>query len=182
MSARYAFKTTGGRMDRDLKNLKLNINQLAELAGVCRQTVAKRLKDIQPAGGHEKLKLYRLTDIISAFMNIPAPASLEDMDPQSRKAWYQSERERLKFEQETAELIPAVDVRRELVIFGKILSEELAKLPDILACDAGINQNAVNRVRQIIDDLRRQITTRVIQANDWHDSTPQVVQEIHQVE
>ncbi|HFP5165869.1 TPA: DUF1441 family protein, partial [Escherichia coli] len=110
------------------------------------------------------------------------PASLEDMDPQSRKAWYQSERERLKFEQETAELIPAVDVHRELVIFGKILSEELAKLPDILARDAGINQNAVNRVRQIIDDLCRQITTRVIQANDWRDSTPQVVQEIHKGE
>ncbi|EEV3401344.1 DUF1441 family protein [Escherichia coli] len=78
--------------------------------------------------------------------------------------------------------IPAVDVHRELVIFGKILSEELAKLPDILARDAGINQNAVNRVRQIIDDLCRQITTRVIQANDWRDSTPQVVQEIHKGE
>ena len=149
-------------MDRELKNLKLNINQLAELAGVCRQTVAKWLKDIQPAGGHEKLKLYRLTDIISAFMNIPAPASLEDMDPQSRKAWYQSERERLKFEQETAELIPAVDVRRELVIFGKILSEELAKLPNILARDAGLKPLAVNRVQSIIDDLRNQIISRMV--------------------
>lgn len=181
MPVRCMFKSfRRDEMDRELNNLKLNINQLAGLAGVCRQTAAARLKNIQPAGGHEKLKLYRVTDIVAAFLEMTEPASLDDMDPQSRKAWYQSERERLKFEQETATLIPAVDVRKELVIWGKAINEELVKLPDILERKAGINQNAVNRAREIIDDLCEQIATRVIQANDWQGNDSQVAQEIHQ--
>ncbi|MBA1026075.1 terminase, partial [Escherichia coli] len=55
-------------MDRELKNLMLNINQLAAIAGICRQTAAARLQNIQPAGGHDKLKLYRVADIVSAFL------------------------------------------------------------------------------------------------------------------
>ncbi|POL44291.1 hypothetical protein C3F21_25175, partial [Escherichia coli] len=51
-------------MDHELKNLVLNINQLAALSGLHRQTVVARLKNIRPAGGHDKLKLYRLTDIL----------------------------------------------------------------------------------------------------------------------
>ncbi|EOJ4069841.1 DUF1441 family protein, partial [Escherichia coli] len=47
-------------MDRELKNLHLNISQLAALSGAHRQTVAARVKNISPAGGHESnLKLYR---------------------------------------------------------------------------------------------------------------------------
>lgn len=58
-------------MDRELKNLMLNINQLAAIAGICRQTAAARLKNIQPAGGHDKLKLYRVTDILTCFLIFP---------------------------------------------------------------------------------------------------------------
>ncbi len=38
-------------MDHELKNLVLNINQLAALSGLHRQTVVARLKNIRPAGG-----------------------------------------------------------------------------------------------------------------------------------
>ncbi len=51
-------------MDRELKNLHLNISQLAALSGAHRQTVAAQVKnDVPQPGGHESnLKLYRLTD------------------------------------------------------------------------------------------------------------------------
>ncbi len=102
-------------MDRELKNLTLNISQLAALSGVHRQTAAARLQNLPVAGGHESnLKLYRVVDIVSAFLALPPPVAEGEMDAHERKAWYQSERERLKFEQETAQLIPASDVRREL--------------------------------------------------------------------
>ncbi|ELE0424049.1 DUF1441 family protein, partial [Escherichia coli] len=85
-------------MDRELKNLHLNISQLAALSGAHRQTVAARVKNISPAGGHESnLKLYRLTDILAELMKAPLPVDNEEMDPHARKAWYQSERDRLKF-------------------------------------------------------------------------------------
>ncbi|EEC8925942.1 DUF1441 family protein, partial [Escherichia coli] len=94
-------------MDRELKNLHLNISQLAALSGAHRQTVAARVKNISPAGGHESnLKLYRLTDILAELMKAPLPVDNEEMDPHARKAWYQSERDRLKFEQETGQLVP----------------------------------------------------------------------------
>lgn len=155
-------KHSGAGMDRELKNLMLNINQLAAIAGICRQTAAARLKNIQPAGGHDKLKLYRVTDILTCFLDLPVPASLEEMEPHDRKAWYQSERERLKFEQETAQLIPADDVRKEMAIWGEIVSEELEKLPSILARDAGLKPMAVNRVQSIIDDLCNLIISRMV--------------------
>ena len=48
-------------MDRELKNLTLNISQLAALSGVHRQTAAARLQNLPVAGGHESnLKLYRV--------------------------------------------------------------------------------------------------------------------------
>ncbi|HBA9466732.1 TPA: DUF1441 family protein, partial [Escherichia coli] len=98
-------------MERELKNLTLNISQLAALSGVHRQTAAARLQNLPVAGGHESnLKLYRVVDIVSAFLALPPPVAEGEMDAHERKAWYQSERERLKFEQETAQLIPASDV------------------------------------------------------------------------
>ncbi|WP_332121358.1 DUF1441 family protein, partial [Escherichia coli] len=56
-------------MDRELKNLTLNISQLAALSGVHRQTAAARLQNLPVAGGHESnLKLYRVVDIVSAYL------------------------------------------------------------------------------------------------------------------
>ncbi|NPN98952.1 DUF1441 family protein, partial [Escherichia coli] len=81
-----------------------------------------------------------------------------------RKAWYQSERERLKFEQETAQLIPASDVRREFAIWAKAVVQVLETLPDILERDCGLQPAAVSRVQSIIDDLRDQIALRVTEA------------------
>jgi hypothetical protein len=41
---------------------KLNINQLAGITGVHRQTVAARLKNVEPApGSNAKLKLFQIT-------------------------------------------------------------------------------------------------------------------------
>ncbi|EFX17273.1 hypothetical protein ECO2687_05391 [Escherichia coli O157:H- str. H 2687] len=151
-------------MDHELKNLVLNINQLAALSGLHRQTVVARLKNIRPAGGHDKLKLYRLTDILTEFLALPPPVAEGEMDAHERKAWYQSERERLKFEQETAQLIPASDVRREFAIWAKAVVQVLETLPDILERDCGLQPAAVSRVQSIIDDLRDQIALRVTEA------------------
>lgn len=78
-------------MDRELKNLTLNISQLAALSGVHRQTAAARLQNLPVAGGHESnLKLYRVVDIVSAFLALPPPVAEGEMDAHERKAWYPS--------------------------------------------------------------------------------------------
>ncbi|HKM97787.1 MAG TPA: DUF1441 family protein, partial [Buttiauxella sp.] len=56
-------------MDQEIATLKLNINQLAGITGVHRQTVAARLKNVEPApGSNSKLKLYLVTDILTELM------------------------------------------------------------------------------------------------------------------
>ncbi|MBF5132717.1 DUF1441 family protein, partial [Escherichia coli] len=105
-----------------------------------------------------------VVDIVSAFLALPPPVAEGEMDAHERKAWYQSERERLKFEQETVQLIPASDVRREFAIWAKAVVQVLETLPDILERDCGLQPAAVSRVQSIIDDLRDQIALRVTEA------------------
>ena len=87
------------------------------------------------------------------------------MLPPDRKAWFQSERERLKFQQETGELIPASEVTREFSSMAKAVVQVLETLPDILERDCAMTPAAVVRVQQVIDDLRDQVALKVEQAD-----------------
>ena len=98
-------------------------------------------------------------------MKAPAPVENQEMLPQDRKAWYQSERERLKFEQEVGELLPASEVAREYSALAKAMVQVLETLPDILERDCALTPTAVSRVQGIIDDLRDQIAHQVLSDN-----------------
>ena len=164
-------------MDKELKNLRLNINQIAAVTDLHRQTVTARLSDVPLApGSNQKLKLYAVTDILTSLLSRSTSPDLVEVDkmlPPDRKAWYQSERERLKFEQETAQLIPASDVRREFAFMAKAVVQVLETLPDILERDCGLQPAAVSRVQNIIDDLRDQIALRVCEADADEEDQPQ---------
>ena len=103
-------------MDSELKNFRLNINQLATLTDLHRQTISSKLSNVEPTpGSNAKLKLYSVLDILKELLSRTTSEELVDVDkmlPPDRKAWFQSERERLKFQQETGELIPASEVVR----------------------------------------------------------------------
>ena len=116
------------------------------------------------AGMNQTLS-YKLTSVLSELMKMPTPVSGDDMAPQDRKAWYQSERERLKFEQEIGELLPASDVAREMASMAKAMIQGLETLPDILERDCAMTPSAVLRVQNIIDDMRDQIAQKVADAD-----------------
>ena len=155
-------------MDNELKNLRLNINQLAALTNLHRQTVASRLSNVEPApGSNSRLKLYSVLDILRELLGrttTPELVAVDKMTPPDRKAWFQSERERLKFQQETGELIPASEVSREFASMAKAVVQVLETLPDILERDCAMTPSAVVRVQKVIDDLRDQIAMKVEQA------------------
>ncbi|EER3274158.1 DUF1441 family protein [Escherichia coli] len=157
-------------MDRELKNLHLNISQLAALSGAHRQTVAARVKNISPASGHESnLKLYRLTDILAELMKAPLPVDNEEMDPHARKAWYQSERDRLKFEQETGLLVSVSDVRRSFSVVVKAIVQVLETWPDRLERDRGWTASQLNEVQIVVDEIRDTLEKAVIDCCDEAD-------------
>lgn len=161
-------------MDNELKNFRLNITQLAAMTELHRQTVASRLSNVPLApGSNPKLKQYSVLDILTTLLTRAPDASEMEVDkllPADRKAWFQSERERLKFEQETAQLIPASDVRREFSLLTKAVVQVLETLPDILERDCGLQPAAVSRVQEIIDDLRDQMAHKVIDAEPEEDA------------
>lgn len=149
-------------MDNELKNFRLNINQLAAMTDLHRQTITSRLSNVPLApGSNPKLKLYSVLDLLVVLLSRtadPAQIKVDEMLPPDRKAWFQSERERLKFEQETSQLIPASEVMREFSSMAKAMVQVLETLPDILERDCGLQPSAVSRVQSAIDDLRDQVT------------------------
>lgn len=156
-------------MDKELENLTLNINQLASVTGLHRQTISSRLASVRVApGSNAKLKLYSVVDILTELISRTADPETVDVDklqPQDRKAWFQSERERLKFQIETAQLIPASDVRREFSAMAKAVVQVLETLPDVLERDCALSAQATHRVQSIIDDLRDQMAQKVFDAD-----------------
>lgn len=123
----------------------------------CRQA-----ENVVPApGSNSKLKLYLVTDILSELM-IPtvSTASVEEMDPSDRLAHWKAENERLKFEVDTKQLIPAEDVAREFSLMAKAVVMVLETLPDILERDCALTPVAVSRVQSVIDDLRDQVAQK----------------------
>ncbi|HII3821281.1 DUF1441 family protein [Pasteurella multocida] len=153
----------------NLFDIKLNINQIAELVGMHRQTVSQRLAGLTPASGsNSKLKLYLLSDLIRSGLSEKMSMDVDSLVPVDRKAFWQAENERLKYERETGQLIPAFEVAQEMSAFAKATVQTLETLPDILERDAGLTPKALVLVQQIIDDVRDQMALR-IQQNESND-------------
>ena len=154
-----------------LSKTQVNVTQLAELVGMNRNLVARRLRDMELAGGNgENLKLYELGPALQALLT-PSMKENGEMSPQDRKAWYQSENERLKFEAASRELIPVEEVAREYASLAKAVVMVLETLPDILERDCALTPTAVTRVQVIIDDLRDGMARKVEEC-DTSDGWP----------
>ncbi|HIC1936946.1 TPA: DUF1441 family protein [Citrobacter freundii] len=154
-----------------LSKTQVNVTQLAELVGMNRNLVARRLRDMELAGGNgENLKLYELGPALQALLT-PSMKENGEMSPQDRKAWYQSENERLKFEAASRELIPVEEVAREYASLAKAVVMMLETLPDILERDCALTPTAVTRVQVIIDDLRDGMARKVEEC-DTSDGWP----------
>lgn len=138
----------------ELSRTQVNVSQLAELVGMNRNLVARRLRELELVGGNgENLKVYELGPALQALLT-PSMKENGEMSPQDRKAWYQSENERLKFEAASRELIPAgecAEVYRQMV---KATVMTLETLPDLLERDCALSPKATAYAQKVIDDFR----------------------------
>lgn len=147
-----------------IKDIQVSLSQLADLLGMNRNSIARRLSDIPRAGGNgSNLKLYLLGDALGALV-MPSVRENGEMSPQDRKAWYQSENERIKFEQSERDLIPVDEVIREYSVMAKAVIQILETLPDILERDCALTPAAVARVQGVIDDLRDEMARKVAES------------------
>lgn len=150
-----------------------SISRLAEAFGVARRTVSARLIPIKPAGERRGSPVYHIKDASAAILQVGGRGGgiMPDLDqfPEARKAWYQSENERLKFEKEIRQLIPESDVARNMAFLAKTVAAGLDSLPDLLERDAGIEPNAIELVIDVIDGLR-EVIADVLAKGPSHES------------
>jgi hypothetical protein len=150
----------------DERAVTFSIRRLAEEFGMARETVSKRLNDagVRAAGTRGGFPVYRLRDACPAIL----AACTEDggidpakMRPGDRRAWFQSENERLKFEQETGQLILAAEVQSEMATLAKIVVRELETLPDTAERDLRCGPEVIEYLQRKIRELRARIAGRL---------------------
>ena len=157
----------------ELSRTRVNVSQLAELVDMNRNLVARRLRELELVGGNgENLKLYELGPALQELLT-PSMKENGEMSPHDRKAWYQSENERLKFEEAERQLLPVDEVAREYAALAKAVVMVLETLPDILERDCALTPAAVSRVQSIIDDLRDEMA-RKVEESDSQEGWPAV--------
>lgn len=148
-----------------------NLTRLADAFGLHRDTVRKRLTTagIVPTGIRKGAPVYALKDAGPALFGETFAGEAGDPDqlmPQDRKAWYQSENERVKLEVELRQLLAADEVHREMSRLAKAVTTTLDSLPDILERDCSLSPESVERVQETIDALREQMYLSIIQEDD----------------
>lgn len=148
------------------------VSRLAELFDMHRQTLSKRIKQhgLAPAGsfrGNPTYNIAQVARIIYAPIDDDedeAPLNL-DRNPDARKAWYQSENERIKFETSVQHLIPDHVYAREMSFMAKSVASVLDSVPDLLERKAGIDPSALDAVEKAIDSVRDQLYQKVFEGD-----------------
>lgn len=144
-----------------------NITRLADAFGLHRDTVRKRLRDagVVPSGARNGANVYALKDVGPALFGETFGGTgldPDDLPPQDRKAWYQSENERVRLEKDMRLLVPVEETHREMSKFAKAMASTLDSLADMLERDAGLPPEAIELVEKVTDSLREQIYQAVI--------------------
>lgn len=150
-----------------------SISRIASAIGRDRRTVAALIKDagIPPASTRRGNPVYRLGDVFDAVAADRRQAgadglNVDELMPQDRKAWFQSENERLKLERELRHLVPVDEVQREMAALTKAVASSLDSLADMLERDAGLPPEAIDLVEITTDALREQMYQAIINDED----------------
>tara|TARA_R110000772_G_scaffold48089_4_gene109902 strand:+ start:80890 stop:81396 length:507 start_codon:yes stop_codon:yes gene_type:complete len=157
-----------GEVNRLADVYNWNITRIADAFNMDRGTVRRRIRDagVLPAGTRNGVSVYALRDIGPALFGEVISANgagPEDMIPTDRKAWYQSENERIKLEKEMRLLVPVEEVHREMSRLARSVAGGLDTLSDILERDAGLSPEVIEVVQDSTDALREQIYNLVVE-------------------
>jgi hypothetical protein len=74
-----------------------------------------------------------------------------------RRAWYQSENERLEVERKKGQLVPASTVEAEFAVLIKGMVQRLDTLADVLERDAALTPAQVEIVQRTVDSVREEM-------------------------
>ncbi|MFC6672518.1 DUF1441 family protein [Marinobacterium aestuariivivens] len=154
-----------------------SISRIARVFCMDRKTVLRRLEDalVKPSGTRATHPVYALKDVAPALYGnvIVGGQKPDDMIPTDRRAWYQSENERLKVEVQMGLLIPTDEVHREMSLLAKAIANLLDSIPDVLERDCGLRPEAVEHIMKICDAQREHLYQTVLATHT--DETPETI-------
>lgn len=150
-----------------------NLTRIAEGFELHRDTVRKRLKDagVRPARKRGNASLYRLADVAPALFaanpgGVPDKYTVEDLLPKDRKEWFQSENERLKFQEKIRELIPEGEYRDDLSGTLKKVAAFFDSLPDKMERRRVFSPVQLEELERAADEFRNQLNLVIAEAGD----------------
>jgi hypothetical protein len=134
-----------------------------------------------PIQTEELLRQYFQQAVTQLSKVEPPNKGPEDMTPKERLDHYRAERERLKFSEETIELVPVEQSRAELAFVVKASVQLLETLPDVLDRDCGLGHEAIARVEAALADARQRGRGEVRKARVARGLCRQVLPQGHAV-
>lgn len=151
-----------------------SIARLAREFGMARETVTRRLADagVRSVGTRSGHLVYHLVDVAPFLVASMAAGSFDpaNLKPTDRRAWFQSENERLKFEEQCGVLILAAEVREQLGAVAKIVVRSLETLPDRaerdLRCGAEVVEYLQGEVRSVRAEIAAQMESEADEVAD----------------
>lgn len=135
----------------------LSINRLSQMAGMARETIARRIQGIKPAGNRAGHPVYHLRDVGPALYGEALSAAATDpneLPANERDRWYASELKRLEYEQELGQLLKAEDVRSVWANALKANMLALETLTDVIERDAGLTPEQAIVIERVVDRMR----------------------------
>jgi len=147
----------------------VSISTIATEFQMDRKTVARRLDaaGLVAADFIRGYPVYRLRDAVKAIFGLsaerrldpdgPEPLDPTKLQPMERRAWYQSENERLDVETKKRQLIPAAEFESEIAIGFKLMSQTLDTMSDRLERECGLTPAQAALVQQSVDKIREEL-------------------------
>lgn len=146
-----------------------SLRRLAAEFGLARDTVARRVRDagLRPSGERKGYPVYRIRDVAPllvdrAIYDQDGNVDPDKLSPEKRRAWFQSENERIDLEVRAGSLIPALEHERDMARLVGIVVQVFETLPDILERDEGLEPHQVDRVQQTLDKVRERLYEQVV--------------------
>lgn len=162
----------------------VSISTIATEFQMDRKTVARRLDaaGLIPADHVRGYPVYRLREAVKAIFGLsvdrrmdpdgPEPVDPAKLPPMERRAWYQSENERLDVEAKKRQLVPAAEVESEFAAGFKLVVHALDTLGDRLERDCALSGEQVDLVQKAVDQLREELYRDQVGSVTDSDSDP----------
>ena len=142
--------------------------KFSDVLKIDRRAVAQAL-ETAPFQMHQARKIWHVRDGMPAIFkqvyginNLMGEVNPDQLAPRDRLDYVRSQRELLKFREETKNLLPAEDVARVLGEAFKVLAQGLSALPDSLERECGLSAPTVTALHRSIDSVRETLYTSVM--------------------